>query len=210
MLPLLRPSVLGQSCTLGMVVRCSVYAALRLQSTLSSQSAGPLAAALVAPTPATASSRQPESVEGPKEQPSNHKVLGVLTTLLQQQQHDAQSLQQQQAAGQQAASTMQWPSTGSQALPEATCQPYLSAASSGQVRMESQLVFDSCWRRFREKHGMVSCLACAMLGLVSVQSTFYSLSFFQLALKGISGFLKPCMRAVCLCRPSLLPGRLSG
>jgi hypothetical protein len=27
---------------------------------------------------------------------------------------------------------------------------------SAQVRMESQLIFDSCWRRFKEKHGMVS------------------------------------------------------
>jgi hypothetical protein len=29
-----------------------------------------------------------------------------------------------------------------------------SPASVG-VRMESQLVFDSCWRRFRERNGMV-------------------------------------------------------
>jgi hypothetical protein len=27
---------------------------------------------------------------------------------------------------------------------------------SAQVRMESQLIFDSCWRRLKEKHGMVS------------------------------------------------------
>lgn len=168
MLPLLRPSVLGQSCTLGLAVRYSVYAALRLQSTLNSQTAGPLAAALVASPPATASSRQTESVEGPREQPSNHKVLGVLTTLLQQQQHGTQSLQQQQAAAQQNASgagSMQWPPTSSPVVSETTCQPDLSAASSGQVRMESQLVFDSCWRRFREKHGMVSCCGCALFGL---------------------------------------------
>lgn len=159
MLPLLWPQQ-AQALPLVHLALRGTVAATRLLETLSQRPAAPNAA-LPSAVAGASSRQQPDSNHASQtssiEQADSSKVLGVLTSLLQQQQQGSQTLQQQQTAqefGHNASSALQWPAAGSQALPNPSCQPDLSAASSGQVRMESQLVFDSCWRRFREKHGM--------------------------------------------------------
>lgn len=126
-----------------------------------------------APRPAATAALAPTSVQhatSSVQQQGSEAVLGVLTSLLQQQQQQQAQVVQAALPGQQqqpdsphdgptvANAAMDWAAASSQLLSNQTCQSDLSAASSGQVRMESQLVFDSCWRRFREKRGTVSCL----------------------------------------------------
>lgn len=150
-----------------------VVSALRLIETHATPCQGAATSkTLVCSPAASTSSREPASEQADTQK--SDSVLGLLTSLLhqqqQQQQHSSQhsSQQQQQDHGSGALSStaqaaMQWPSSSSQLLDStAACQPDLAAASSG-VRMESQLVFDSCWRRFREKRGMVSTLCEVLL-----------------------------------------------
>lgn len=146
-----------------LALRGGTVAAKRLLETLSDSQSASNAALAPAVSHAATSGQQDNIQKSSNEQADSGNVLGVLTSLLLQQQQKAQSLPQQQAAAQEQPShgsaAMQWPAAASQVIPDPSCQPDLSAASSGQVRMESQLVFDSCWRRFREKRGMVSLLA---------------------------------------------------
>jgi hypothetical protein len=104
---------------------------------------------------------------------ADSQVLGMLSSLLADHQTAAREPQQAQAAAvdvpcragaalQDAASATAATTTSSSSLLcsgatslEQPCAPDSSAASSGVVRMESQLLFDACWRRFKEKHGMV-------------------------------------------------------
>lgn len=82
------------------------------------------------------------------------------TTLGQQQ---LQQVQQQAAAVAQA---------------QQQCAPFPAhQPDSAQVRMESQLIFDSCWRRFKEKHSMVShnSSQLSQLGMVSNRIMLYRL-----------------------------------
>lgn len=148
-----------------------VVSALRFIETHATQQ--PASPSVGRPTVA-AVSRQPQQAANPEQADSKQdadSVLGLLTSLLHQQtqQHSSSSSQaqhdqqQQQRASQQVAMqaamaplSQQWPHASSQVSSSSACGPDLSAASSG-VRMESQLVFDSCWRRFRERRGMVSC-----------------------------------------------------
>jgi len=91
----------------------------------------------------TATQQPVLSQEGPA-QPTNatssdsDALRGLLEGVLQQQQHVAR-----QAHGK-----------ANQTHMQCSIGP-LETASSSVVRMESQLIFDSCWRRFKEKHGLV-------------------------------------------------------
>jgi hypothetical protein len=143
-----------------LALRGGTVAATRLLETLSHPQSASQAA--LAPAVSHVSGQQDNAQKSSNDKADSGNVLGVLTSLLLQQQQRPQSLPQQQAAAKEhpcnASAAMQWPAAASQVIPNPSCQPDLSAASSGQVRMESQLVFDSCWRRFREKRGMVSLL----------------------------------------------------
>lgn len=135
----------SQGCT-QLALRGSV-AACRFLETLSSNTCAGLAGAQRAPPPlasgSSSSSRpgvaalQQSSVPNPQEHADSGNVLGVLTSLLQQQ-------QQSSAA----------PLSLSQAAAAQDAFSSSPASSASCVRMESQLVFDSCWRRFRERRGM--------------------------------------------------------
>jgi len=143
----------------------STVAGRRLLDTLCNSQRAPRPAASAALAPPTSVQHATSSVQ----QQGSEAVLGVLTSLLQQQQQQQQQVVQATLQEQQqpdsphgptvANAAMDWAAASSELLSTQTCQSDLSAASSGQVRMESQLVFDSCWRRFREKRGTVSCLA---------------------------------------------------
>lgn len=148
---------------------CTV-AACRFLETLSSRTGAGLAAPGRAPPPpaskSSSSSSSPDvaatqqgSVPSSQKQADSGNVLGVLTSLLQQQQQSSSASLAQQQAGRAQDAFSGPASAGSSSglqglLPDPSCGPDVSAASSGQVRMESQLVFDSCWRRFRERRGM--------------------------------------------------------
>lgn len=88
-------------------------------------------------------------------------VLGVLSSLLpaQQQQHQQQQQDCVNIAIAQAVAQAQQQGFGNCSSSSSSgiqsCQTDGPAASSGVVRMESQILFDSCWRRFKEKHDMV-------------------------------------------------------
>jgi len=73
----------------------------------------------------------------------NDALRGLLEGVLQQQQHVALVAQ----------------GKDNQAHMQCSIGP-LETASSSVVRMESQLIFESCWRRFKEKHGRVR-LSCS-------------------------------------------------
>jgi hypothetical protein len=160
-----------------LALRGGAVAATRLLETLTHSQ--PASQAALAPAVSHVSGQQDNAQKSSNEQADSGNVLGVLTSLLLQQQQRPQSLPptaQQQAAAQEQPSTasaaMQWPAAAGQVIPNPSCQPDLSAASSGQVRMESQLVFDSCWRRFREKRGMVSLLAGSCVLAIDRQFLF--------------------------------------
>lgn len=143
---------------------CTV-AACRFLETLSSRTGAGLAAPSRAPPPPAGSSnvlaatQQGSVPHSSQKQADSGNVLGMLTSLLQQQQQSSSASLVQHQAAQEAFSGPASASAGSSSglqglLPNPSCGPDVSAASSGQVRMESQLVFDSCWRRFRERRGM--------------------------------------------------------
>jgi hypothetical protein len=135
--------------------RGGVVACTRLLETLAQPPASPVVA--LGSTAAQGSVAGANNVLPEQQQSSNNhdKVLGVLSSLLQQQGQQQQAQQQQAQQQQQPSGSRHWPTGDELSSSLQGCQPDLSAASSGQVRMESQLVFDSCWRRFRERHDMV-------------------------------------------------------
>ncbi|KAF8073219.1 Abcb9 [Scenedesmus sp. PABB004] len=87
---------------------------------------------------------------------SSRTIKGLLDGLLQQQEGRPGPMPTAQGVDRPAAGGGQQhlDAAAAPGAADAGCQPYGARASGAQVRMDSQLIFDSCWRRFRDKHGM--------------------------------------------------------